>query len=83
MFKPGAYHYFLSAHLSAANPRLDLSLIYELKMYRQTLPRFFKNKIVAEALSSCRTHLCYQCPEHAVFALFALTDVGISETEKD
>ena len=57
--------YFLSAPLSTAAPRHDLTMWYDLKRYRQ-----YERAISDAALSSVRRHLWYLCPELVVLALF-------------
>ena len=61
---------FLQGRLSTAAPRLDLSFWYELKMYGLTLPNALKRKIVDPAIASCRRHLWYLCPAHAILGIF-------------
>ena len=65
--------YFLSAPLSAAAPRHDLILWYDLQSYVQ-----FDRDIARAALSSARRHLWYLCPELVVLALFD-ADTSVQE----
>ena len=57
--------YFLSAPLSTAAPRHDLTLWYDLKTYQH-----YDQEIAEAALGSVRRHLWYLCPELVVLALF-------------
>ncbi len=66
--------YFLSAPLSLAAPRHDITLWYDLKAYEQ-----HDQEIARAGLVSMRRHLWYLCPELVVLALF---DEGVSIDEK-
>jgi hypothetical protein len=57
--------YFLSASLSVAAPRHDLTLWYDLRLYHR-----HDRDIAQAALTSVRRHLWYLCPELVVLALF-------------
>lgn len=57
--------YFLSAPLSTAAPRHDITLWYDLNRYRE-----YDQVIAASAQTSMRRHLWYLCPEVVVLALF-------------
>lgn len=57
--------YFLSAPLATAAPRHDITLWYDLQLYRQ-----HDQLIATAALTSMRRHLWYLCPELVILALF-------------
>ena len=57
--------YFLSAPLSLAAPRRELTMWYDLQSYRQ-----HDQQIAQAALTSMRRHLWYLCPELVILALF-------------
>ena len=57
--------YFLSASLSVAAPRHDLTFWYDLIAYHH-----YDREIAQASLASVRRHLWYLCPELVVLALF-------------
>lgn len=57
--------YFLSASLSTAAPRLDLTFYYDLQEYRT-----YDREAANQALASVRRHLWYLTPELIILSLF-------------